>query len=326
MKAENKAVTVIVNGGAGHGHDDKAADDLRTKLKDAGLDAELVLARDGEEMIATARRALEQGAQLVVAGGGDGTINAVASVMLGTGVPFGVLPLGTLNHFAKDLGIPLDLDEAVKNLATGQPRQVDVGEVNGRIFLNNSSLGLYPDIVRDREKQQRRLGRGKWPAAVWASLAALRRYPFLSMRLTVDGETLARRTPFVFIGNNRYTMQGLSIGERDHLDDGLLSLYVAQHPTRLGLLRFAFDALRGKLGSERDFDVLESDSFEIDTHHKRLHVATDGEVTQMETPLRYRVRPGALTVLAPAATIDAANTTRSSGKEVQHHAHTRTPL
>jgi diacylglycerol kinase family enzyme len=240
-------------------------------------------------------------------------------------VHFGVLPLGTLNHFAKDLGIPLDLIDAVRNLATGVPREVDVGEVNGRIFLNNSSLGLYPDIVRDREKQQRRLGRGKWPAALWATLAALRRYPFLSMRLTVNGETLARRTPFVFIGNNRYTMEGLAIGERDHLDDGLLSLYVAQHPTRLGLLRFAFDALCGKLGSERDFDVLEAAGFEIDTHHRQLHVATDGEVTLMKPPLRYRMRPGALTVLVPRATMDAITTT-TTGKEAENHAHTRSPL
>jgi diacylglycerol kinase family enzyme len=326
-----KPMTVIVNGGAGHGHDDQACEDLRAKLIEAGLDADLVLAKDGEEMIATARRALEQGARMVAAGGGDGTINAVASVMVGSGVRFGVLPLGTLNHFAKDLGIPLDLGEAVRNLATGVPREVDVGEVNDRIFLNNSSLGLYPDIVRDREKQQRRLGRGKWPAALWATLAALRRYPFLSMRLTVKGETLARRTPFVFIGNNRYTMQGLSIGERDCLDDGLLSLYVAQHPTRLGLLRFAVDALLGKLGSERDFDVLEAEGFEIDTHHKRLHVATDGEVTLMNTPLRYRVRPGALTVMVPAATIDKSKVrtttiTTTSGKDTDHHAHTRTPL
>jgi diacylglycerol kinase family enzyme len=325
MKPANmKSVTVIVNGGAGHGHDDSAADELRAKLRAAGLDAELVLAKDGEEMIATARRALEQGAAMVAAGGGDGTINAVASVMVGSGVRFGVLPLGTLNHFAKDLGIPLDLDEAVRNLATGVPRQVDVGEVNERIFLNNSSLGLYPDIVRDREKQQHRLGRGKWPAAVWATLAALRRYPFLSMRLTVNGKTLARRTPFVFIGNNRYKMEGLSIGERDHLDDGLLSLYVPQHPTRLGLLRFAVDALFGKLGSERDFDVLESSGFEIDTHHARLHVATDGEVTQMTPPLRYRVRPGALTVLVPGATM--APTTTTMEKETDNHAHTRSPL
>jgi diacylglycerol kinase family enzyme len=322
-----RPVVVIVNGGAGHGHDDQAAADLRAKLADAKLDAELVLAKDGEQMIATARRALEEGARLVAAGGGDGTINAVASVMAGSGVHFGVLPLGTLNHFAKDLGIPLELDDAVRNLALGVPRQVDVGEVNGRIFLNNSSLGLYPDIVHDREKQQRRLGRGKWPAALWATLAALRRYPFLSMRLTVKGETLARRTPFVFIGNNRYTMQGLSIGERDHLDDGLLSLYVAQHPTRLGLLRFAVDAMRGKLGSERDFDVLEADGFEIDTHHGKLRVATDGEVTEMHPPLRYRVRPGALTVLVPAATIDPTTkttTTATTGKE--DHAHTRSPL
>ncbi len=322
-----KPVTVIVNGGAGQGHDDSAADDLRAKLRAAGLDAELVLAKDGEEMIATARRALEQGARMVAAGGGDGTINAVASVMVGSGVPFGVLPLGTLNHFAKDLGIPLDLDQAVRNLADGVPRQVDVGEVNDRIFLNNSSLGLYPDIVRDREKQQRRLGRGKWPAALWATLAALRRYPFLSMRLTVKGETLARRTPFVFIGNNRYTMQGLAIGERDRLDDGLLSLYVAQKPTRFGLLRFALDALRGKLGSERDFDVLEAADFEIGTHRHRLHVATDGEVTVMNPPLRYRVRPGALTVVVPPATIDTDKImTTTSGKDTDHHAHTRTPL
>lgn len=295
-----KPVVVIVNGGAGKGHDEAAADDLRAKLRDAGLDAELVLADGGERMIATARRALEEGARLVAAGGGDGTINAVASVMVDSGVPFGVLPLGTLNHFAKDLGIPLDLDAAVHNLATGRPAQVDVGEVNGRIFLNNSSLGLYPDIVRDRERQQRRLGRGKWPAAAWAALAALRRYPFLSMRLGVNGETLARRTPFVFIGNNAYTMEGLSIGERARLDEGVLSLYVAQHPTRLGLLRFAFDALRGRLGQERDFDVLHAPAFDIDTHKRRLLVATDGEVTAMNPPLRYRMRPGALTVLVPS--------------------------
>jgi diacylglycerol kinase family enzyme len=210
-----------------------------------------------------------------------------------------VLPLGTLNHFAKDLGIPLDLDEAVRNLATGRARQVDVGEVNDRIFLNNSSLGLYPDIVHDREKQQRRLGRGKWPAALWATLSALRRYPILSVKLLVDGDRLARHTPFVFIGNNEYRMEGLSIGERACLDAGTLSLYVAQHPGRLGLLRFALRALCGRLAQERDFDVLLANEMEIATPHRHLRVATDGEVNVMKTPLRYRVRPGALTVIVP---------------------------
>jgi diacylglycerol kinase family enzyme len=294
-----KSVTVIINGSAGNGHDDAAARDLTAKFRAAGFEPAITLAKNGEEMIETARNALDNGANLVVAGGGDGTINAVASVMVGSGVPFGVLPLGTLNHFAKDLGIPLDLDEAVRVLASGQPKEVDVGQVNDRIFLNNSGLGLYPDIVHDREKQQRRLGRGKWVAAFWATLSALRRFPFLSIRMVVDGVRLARRTPFVFIGNNEYSMQGLSIGERERLDGGKLSLYVAQRPGRLGLLRFALGALRGTLGEERDFDVLLADEMEIETRRGHLRVATDGEVTVMQTPLRYRVRPGALTVIVP---------------------------
>jgi diacylglycerol kinase family enzyme len=292
-------IGVVLNGGAGNGHDQEAADAVREKFAQAGLDAEVMLARDGDEIVRSARKALDAGARLVVGGGGDGTINAVASVLVGSGVPFGVLPLGTLNHFAKDLGMPLVLEDAVRAIAAGRQKQVDVGEVNGRIFLNNSSLGLYPDIVHDREKQQRRLGRGKWLSALWASISALRRYPFLSVRLAVNGERLARRTPFVFIGNNEYLMEGLAIGERARLDAGVLSLYVAQRPGRLGLLRFALRALFGKLAHERDFDVLVSPEMEIETRRSQIMVATDGEIHMMQTPLRYRVRPGALTVIVP---------------------------
>lgn len=252
-------------------------------------------------MTAAARAALAEGAQVVVAGGGDGTINAVASVVAGTGVAFGVLPLGTLNHFAKDIGVPLGLDEAVANIAQGIRKDVDVGEVNGQVFLNNSSLGLYPDIVRDREKQQHRLGRGKWLAACWATVGALRRYPFLNVRLTLDdGKEHARRTPFVFIGNNEYTMSGFNIGARQTLDRGRLSLYVAQRPGRLGLLRFAWRALCGRLAQEKDFDMLTAQNLHIETRHQRIPVATDGEVTVMATPLRYRIRPGALRVIVPS--------------------------
>jgi diacylglycerol kinase family enzyme len=292
-------IGVVLNGTAGSGHDQQIAQSLRERFTQAGLDATVALARDGAGITRAARAALDDGSAVVVGGGGDGTINAVASVLVGTGVPFGVLPLGTLNHFAKDLGIPMTLGDAVGVIAAGRRARVDVGEVNGSIFLNNSSLGLYPDIVHDREKQQRRLGRGKWLSALWATIAALRRYPFLSVRLTVDGQRLARRTPFVFIGNNEYTMQGLSIGERTRLDAGTLSLYVAQRPGRLGLLRFALRALMGKLAQERDFDVLLAPEMEIATRRRRILVATDGEVNFMQTPLRYRVRPGALTVLVP---------------------------
>jgi len=294
-----KHITVIINGSAGSGHDDAMAADLRQRFRAQGMEASVILARDGKELIASAKEAVAQRVDMVAGGGGDGTQNAVASVLAGTGIPYGVLPMGTLNHFAKDLGIPLDLDGAVRTIATGVPKQVDVGEVNHQVFLNNSSLGLYPDIVRDREKQQSRLGRGKWPAAVWATVAALRRYPFLSVRMQADDTRLARRTPFVFIGNNEYTMEGLAIGARSRLDAGTLSLYVAQRPGRLGLLRFAARALFGGLKEERDFDVLLAREMTIETRHRHLHVAFDGEVEKMATPLRYRIRPGALTVMVP---------------------------
>lgn len=292
-------VAVIVNGSAGRGHDEAAARALHDKFAASGMAATITLAQSGAEMVAAARQALADGMPMIVAGGGDGTVNAVAAVMADSGVAFGVLPLGTLNHFAKDLGIPLALDAAIQNVAAGRRARVDVGEVNGQVFLNNSSLGLYPDIVRDREKQQRRLGRGKWLAACWATVAALRRYPFLNVRLMVGGQRHARRTPFVFIGNNEYTMQGFNIGERARLDAGTLSLYVAQRPGRLGLVRLAWRALWGRLAQERDFDVLLARELEIDTRHKRIRVAIDGEVTVMLTPLRYRIRPGALTVIVP---------------------------
>jgi diacylglycerol kinase family enzyme len=292
-------VAVIVNAGAGQGYRGDWAAALREKFAAVGLEADVTLAGSGEEMIGVAREAVEDGVEIVVAGGGDGTMNAVASALVGSPARLGVLPLGTLNHFAKDLNIPLALDDAIATIAHGRPMAVDVGEVNGRIFLNNSSLGLYPDIVRDRVKQQRRLGRGKWLAFCWASLAALRRYPFLSLRLRVHGTEHARRTPFVFIGNNAYTMQGLNIGERTRLDTGQLSLYVAQRPTRFGLVRLACHALAGRLAQARDFDILLAEDLAIHTRRKLVRVATDGEVSLMAPPLNYRSRPGALTVIVP---------------------------
>ena len=172
-------------------------------------------------------------------------MSTVAAALAGSEIALGVLPLGTLNHFAKDMHLPLALEPAIAQIARGAMRRVDVGEVNGRVFINNSSLGLYPDIVRDRKRQQKRLGRGKWPALVWATLGALRRFPFLSVRLRSMGSSGCARTPFVFIGNNAYTMRGFAIGERDRLDSGCLSLYVAQRAGRLRLLQLALRALLG---------------------------------------------------------------------------------
>jgi diacylglycerol kinase family enzyme len=123
-------------------------------------------------------------------------------------------------------------------------------------------------------------------------------FSLLSVRLKINGEEHLRRTPFVFIGNNEY-LQGLTLGARERLDTGKLCLYVAQKPTRLGLLRYAVHALFGRLQEARDFDVLSAPSLDIETRHQRLRVATDGEVTLMSPPLCYRSRAAALNVIVP---------------------------
>lgn len=291
-------IEVIIN--ASSGASDKEV--VRSRLVDLfaakEVEASITLARNGPEVIDLAQKAARSDADTIVAGGGDGTISSVASTVIGSDKSLGVLPFGTMNHFAKDLHIPLDLEGAVNTIVAGHKTQVDVGEVNGRIFLNNSSLGLYPSIVRERQKQER-LGWGKWPAYVWAALAVLRRYPFLNIRLNVDGHDFRSRTPFVFVGNNEYEMETLNIGRRACLDAGRLSLYTTNRTGRLGLIRLALRALLGGLHQEKDFLALCTQEIWIETKHKRVRVALDGEVQAMEPPLHYRVRPKELRVLVP---------------------------
>jgi diacylglycerol kinase family enzyme len=292
-------VEVIINAAAGGG-DGEAARAVEAAFEACGVRARVSLAHDGAEVSELARRALSGGARAIVAGGGDGTVGSVAAVLAGTDGTFGVLPLGTLNHFAKDLGIPLGLEEAARNVCEGRVVRVDVGEVNGQVFVNNSSLGLYPRIVRRRDKLRERDGIGKWTALARAGLAVLRRHPFLNVRLDADGRRITRKTPFVFVGNNEYETEGLQLGGRTRLDAGRLSLYVAHRTGRLGLLRLVLSALLGRLRRARDFDALEAEEVWVETRRpRRLPVATDGEVTVMTTPLRYRVRPGALKVIVP---------------------------
>ncbi|MFL6228358.1 MAG: diacylglycerol/lipid kinase family protein [Pyrinomonadaceae bacterium] len=299
---------VILNATAGTGECERAGDRLEEIFAENGFTAHVTLAQSGAEIVETARRAASDAAtNVVVAGGGDGTINAVASRLVGTEKILGVLPFGTLNHFAKDLHVPLDIEAAAGVIVAGRTARVDVGEVESqaegggsRFFLNNSSLGLYPVLVRERERLQQRLGQGKWSAAFWAGLSVLRRYPFVSVRLNADGKELRRRTPFVFIGNNEYELDAFRIGSRARLDGGQLSLHVTRDIGRWALARLALRALCGRLRQDEDFDALAAREVWIETKHARLRVATDGEVNVMRTPLRYRVLPGALRVFVPA--------------------------
>ncbi|WP_133501912.1 diacylglycerol/lipid kinase family protein [Cognatilysobacter terrigena] len=296
--SESRPIPVIVNSGARAGRD-LDADAVRRAFAKHGLDAD-VQRVEGSAIDSTVKRALDAGASIVVAAGGDGTVNAVATHLLDRkDAVLGVLPVGTLNHFSKDLKVPPELEDAVAVIAAGHVREVDVGDVNGRPFLNNSSLGLYARLVVERERLQQHRHLGKWPAMFRAGWSVLRHPRTFSAVLHVDGRELCRRTPFVFVGNNDYIIEGTRAGERTTLDDGELAVYVLRPCGPWGLILLALRALSGRIVHGRDLDRLRATSFVVESHHGQARVARDGEVDVLDAPVHYRVRPRALRVLAP---------------------------
>jgi diacylglycerol kinase family enzyme len=268
-------------------------------LRAAAWEAEFVHASNGVSISIAARRAIEHGADVVIAAGGDGTISAVASVVAGTRAALGVIPFGTLNHFARDLHIPEDPVSAARVVIAGNIKNVDIGEVNGRRFINNSSLGLYPSIVRFRESRERS-GWSRLLAFVAGTLLVMRRYRFLRLHMEIDGTIHDRVSPFLVVANNRYEIEGLRLGQRTRLDGGSFALYLSDRTGRLGLLRIALSALLKRLRLNRDFVILSAHTLMVQAHRKRIQVALDGEVTKLHPPLRYVIRPGLLKVICPA--------------------------
>lgn len=257
------------------------------------------------EAAAQAREAAARGElDAVAVGGGDGSIRTVAGALAGTGIPLGVIPLGTFNHFARDLGLPLDLEGAVQVICAGHHRAVDAGEVNGEIFINTSSIGIYPSMVQDRERLRQERGWPKWGATLVAGLRTLRRFPLRRFSISAEGWTEPWRTTCVFIGNNEHEVEASSFGRRRRLDRGELCLYVAKPQSRLSLLWLGFRSALGLLDRERDLRVVRVRSAVVDARQHRLLVALDGEVQRLRSPLRYSVRPGALRVFAPAPAQD----------------------
>ena len=277
---------------------------LREAFRVAGIAAEFVAASTGPEIQAVVDEAIEAGHRMIVAAGGDGSVSAVASRLVGSEVVLGVIPFGTLNHFAKDLRLPQDVEDAVVTLKCGVVAAIDVAEVNSRPFLNNSSIGLYPKLVQERE-EIRRLGYRKSVALLRALVPTLRNLPLTRVRLHAGGQTLERGTPFVFVGNNVYELAGLRLGSRSRLDGGELSVCVAHRVGAFGVARLAASALLGRLREAKDFDVFCTREVWVDAAAASLPVSLDGEVAQLETPLHYRIRPGALKVVAPRSDVDA---------------------
>jgi diacylglycerol kinase family enzyme len=259
-----------------------------------------VRAVKGGELARAAKEAVAAGAATVVASGGDGTVSAVASALAGTETTLAILPTGTLNHFAKDLGLPLDLPAAAAVVAAGHVRPVDVGAVNGHVFVNNASIGIYPTMVRRRDEMRERLGRGKWAAMLAAALSLLKRHPMIHLRIGAEDRCEEQRSPFVFVGNNNYEIALFSLGTRAAVDRGELCLYFARRTGRWGMIRMALRALLGTLTQDKDFEAMCLSEVSIDSHRDKLWMGIDGEVREVKPPLRFRSWPGALKVLAPA--------------------------
>ena len=227
---------------------------------------------------------------LIAAIGGDGTLSAVAGVLTGTESIFAPLSGGTLNHFTKDLGIKQDLNEAVEAILDAKPQTIDVASINDTVFINNSSLGLYPSSLQVRGKLEDRLG--KWPSAVIGVIRAF--VQFRSYHLTINKTSFD--TPFIFVGNNDYHLDTLE-GSRTSLNEGLLSVYVISSNSRFTLLKLLPYALIGKLNDHDAFHTYHTTSFTISSKRPAISISHDGELSKFETPLTYAIIKDGLRII-----------------------------
>jgi diacylglycerol kinase family enzyme len=309
-------LVVVFNVGAGHGQADEVRATLQAGCAEAGRALHLLEVQDPRQLAEVAARAVAQAQALggvVVAAGGDGTINTVAQATLGSGCAFGVLPQGTFNYFSRTHGIPSDTHEALQVLLAGQQRPVQVGLVGERVFLVNASLGLYPQLLEEREAWKGQFGRSRLVAFGAGLATLLRGHRSLRLRVDSQGQERELRTPTLFVGNNALQLEQLGFPEAQAVESGRLAA-IALRP--VGLLRMLGLLLRGAIGRLGEAD----DLIHVATRQltvrpgrrlgtlgaQRIKVATDGEVAWMQLPLSFRVAPQSLALLCPPGGRQAA--------------------
>lgn len=299
---------IILNAGSGHAETAAQRSTIEDTLTRAGRTFTLRVVEDPsrlDDMASDMARLARDSGGILVAAGGDGTINTVAGKAVEAGCPFGVLPQGTFNYFGRTHGIPEDLDEAVQALLTARLQPVQVGVVNQRIFLVNASIGLYPQIIEERESDKKQFGRSRVVALLSMIKTALGRTQYLRITLDAGGQTRTLRTAMLFIGNNSLQMEQLGILPLSSaLEDGKLAAIAPKSVGRIGMMGLM---LRGALGMLGGASNLVSFSFASLTVKQRtlygtrrkIKVATDGEVCQLDTPLRFSVLKDQLLLMKP---------------------------
>ena len=298
---------VILNQRSGSSGRDEAVPRVIDRLRAGGFEPRVMVATSGDELRDAVRSAAAGDAEVVVAGGGDGTICGVASALTGSGKTLGILPLGTFNFFARRLSIPLDFEPALEVLVTGQGTSLDVGEVNGQLFLNNASIGLYPDVLQRREAAYQQFGRSRPAAYLSTALVLLQPPGFLNLRITADGVPLARRTPLLFVGANAAQLDTFAIPGRTCIEDRRLAAYITRPLGALGLSRLAVRAfLRGLYGAQ-ELEVVCARELRVSMRPERIRVAIDGEIRVLSTPLTFRWRPEPLHVICGSTPATSAS-------------------
>ena len=292
------SIALIINTKSGAGSKEKEAEAL---IKTADYSQCSLIPFNAENIRSIVEKLSKEGYTTIVAAGGDGTVSAVAGAItdLGLQIKFAVLPLGTFNHFAKDIGMPLTLPEALDVIVKGKTSYIDIGKVNDTYFINNSSLGLYPKIVKYRE-EFRKKGWHKGLAIIGACISILKKNTSLTIEFDLENKKTLKRAQFIFISNNKYEMVGLlSIGQRKYLDQGALSLCIAKDVSNLKLLSFGFHALKGTLVEQKDFNIVGLKECIITSKKTLIDVSHDGEISKMKTPLHYQILLKALLVIIP---------------------------
>jgi diacylglycerol kinase family enzyme len=296
-------ICVIVNPHAGgEGAADRGAE-VREALASASVEAEIRLISHGQGPAGAARAALAEGFGTLVAAGGDGTISGVADALLEAGgsARLGVLPFGTFNYFARGLDLPLDPAGAARTLREGRCREVRVGTVNGRVFLNNMSIGLYPSILENREEVYARWGRSR-AAAYWSVLMTLSGiHRPMRLRLRIDGEEQRLATPLVFVGASAFQLEAHNLDGAEAVRAGRLALFSARQTRGADLVRSAWVLARGRARKGEEFDLRTGRDIEIHLGEPRTLVARDGERETMATPIRVCLSETPLRVIAPGA-------------------------
>ncbi len=235
----------------------------------------------------------------LIVSGGDGSISTFAKLAIENNIPLGILPSGTFNNFATDNGIPNDFKEALKIIKQFNATKIDAAKINDRYFVNNSSIGLYTTSVKIRERIRKDYGLNKFSAMLFAIVKTLYLFPMIYIEVESNGKIIKKKTPFVFIGNNKYEFNLLRIGTRKSLNDGLLHIYYSKCKYRFCLLKITLQTI---FNSQQSSEYIISNSvneFTIYSKKKHLTVAADGEIFRMSSPLKYEIKPKALLLIVP---------------------------